>query len=119
MMLLLVLSPITKNPKLMKIRTNILLASLIVFFISSTSFSQTDTSKADSVVFQFDPKFYSVQVEACWWPPLGIEAGGFVDVDLFSNKEAQTHFIGMRFAVELYAYGSPGGGGQEYSDICL
>ena len=103
----------------MKIGIYFFLTSLLVFFISSTSLSQTDTTASDSVGFQFDPKFYSVQVEACWWPPLGIEAGGFVDVDLFNNKEAQTHFIGMRFAVELYAYGSPGGGGHEYSDICL
>jgi len=103
----------------MKIRTNILLTSLIVFFISSTSLSQTDTSKVDTTVFQFEPKFYGAQIEACWLPPLGIEAGGFVDVDLFNNKEAQTHFIGMRFAVELYGYGDVGGGGYEYSDICL
>ena len=102
----------------MKIRINILLASLIVFFISSTSLSQTDTSRVDSTVFQFDPKFYSAQIEACALP-LGIELGGFVDVDLFNNKEAQTHFIGMRFAVELYGYGSHGGGGHEYSDICI
>jgi len=46
MMLLVVLSPITKNPKLMKIRINILLTSLIVFFISSTSHAQTDTTRA-------------------------------------------------------------------------
>lgn len=103
----------------MKIINNFFLTSIVIFFISTTSLAQTDTSGVDSVEFQLDPKFYSVQIEACWWPPLGIEAGGFVDVDLFNNKEAQTHFVGMRFAVELYAYGSPGGGGHEYSDICL
>ena len=102
----------------MKIRIKIILTSLIVFFISSTSLSQTDTMKVDSTVFQFDPKFYSVQVEACVLG-LGAEIGGFVDVDLFNNKEAQTHFIGMRFAVELYGYGDIGGGSHEYSDICL
>ncbi|MFC2093718.1 hypothetical protein ACFLSV_07445 [Bacteroidota bacterium] len=102
----------------MKIRINILLTSFIVFFISCTSLSQTDTTASDSVGFQFDPKFYSVQVEACVLG-LGAEIGGLVDVDLFNNKEAQTHFIGMRLAVELYAYRNIGGGGYEYSDICL
>ena len=102
----------------MKIRINILLASLIVFFISSTSLAQTDTTASDSVGFQFDSKFYSVQVEACVLG-LGAEIGGLIDVDLFSNKNAQTHFIGLRFAAELYAYRNIGGGGYEYSDICL
>ena len=102
----------------MKTIINFLLTSIIVFFISSTSLSQTDTSKVDSTVFQFDPKFYSVQVEA-FVLGLGAEIGGLVDVDLFNNKEAQTHFIGLRFAAELYAYRNIGGGGYEYSDICL
>ena len=103
----------------MKIRINILLTSLIVFFISSISPAQTDTSKADSVGFQFDPKFYSAQVEACVMYYLMGEVGGLVDVDLFSNKNSKIHFIGLRFAVELYTYRNIGGGGEEYSDICV
>ena len=45
----------------MKIGNIFLLALLIIFFISSTSVSQTDTTKADSVMYHFDStKIYSV-----------------------------------------------------------
>ena len=72
-------------------RINILFASLLIFFISSTSLSQTDTSKADSTVFRFDPKFYSVQVEACVLG-LGVEIGGLVDVDLLQQQRSTDAF---------------------------
>ena len=102
----------------MKNIINFILTSLIVFFISSTSLAQTDTTGVDSVEFQLDAKFYSAQVEACVLI-LGGEVGGLVDIDLLSNKRTQNQFIGLRFAVELYGYGDIGGGSDEYSDICV
>ncbi len=101
----------------MKIRTNIILTSLIIFFISSTSLAQTDTSRVDSVEFHYAPKISCVQAEVCYLPPLMGEVGGLIDVDLMSNNNKQ--FIGMRFAVELYGYGNVGGQSKSYTDICI
>ena len=101
----------------MKIRNYFLLTSLIVFLISSASLSQTDTSKADSVMFQFEPKFYCVQAELCLFPPIMGEAGGLIDVDLFRHDNTQ--FIGIRGAFEYYGYGNPGGRGKSFRDICM
>ena len=103
----------------MKIRNLFLLTSLIIFFISSTSLSQTDTSKAGTWNFKYEPKFAGGQVEAVIMPPLLGELGGLLDVDLFRNKDVQNHYIGLRLAVELYGYGSPGGQSETFGDICV
>ena len=83
----------------MKIRTNILLSSLIVFFISSTSLSQTDTSKAEYDKLYFTPRIFGGQIEACGIP-FGFGFGGLVDIDLLSNKKAKEFSVGMRISVE-------------------
>ena len=101
----------------MKIRTNIILTSLIIFFISSTSLAQTDTTEADSVEFQFDPRIACVQIEGCFMF-LGVEYGGLVDVDLFSHNNDK--FVGLRLAYEKYEHYSFNKGSiAPCSDFCL
>ena len=86
----------------MKIINKFFITSLIVFFISSTSLAQTDTTASDSPEFLYTPRFAGVQVEGCILF-FGSEFGGVVDVDFFSNNKDK--FIGLRFAFEKYEYG--------------
>ena len=88
----------------MKIRTNNLLTSLLIFFISSTSLSQTDTSKVEYDKLYFTPQFFGVQIEACGI--LGCYGfGGLVDIDLLTNKKSKEFTVGMRISVEHSVYG--------------
>ena len=103
----------------MKIRINILLASLLVFFISSTSLSQTDTTRVDSNKITLDPQFSGAHFEACYIL-LGVEAGALLDIDMIRNKKTQSFSLGYRVSFEYYWYGNPGGGpGHKYLDVCF
>ena len=100
----------------MKIRINILLTSLIIFFISSTSLSQTDTTETGSWNYKYEPKFAGGQAELCVAPPFLREVGGLLDVDLFRNQNLQNHYIGLRLAGEFYGYGNLS---KTFGDICV
>ena len=104
----------------MKIINKFFLTSLIVFFISNTSLAQTDTTEADSNKFSFNPQFSGAHVEACFFPPPGIEVGALVDIDLFRIKKTQLFSLGFRISFEYFWIGNPGGGeGHKYFDYCL
>lgn len=103
----------------MKIRINILLTSLIIFFISSTSLAQTNTTETGSWNYNYEPRFAGGQVELCIAPPFLKEVGGLLDVDLFRNQDVQNHYIGLRLAAEHYGYGNLGGQSMTFGDICV
>ena len=103
----------------MKIRINILLISLIVFFISTTSLAQPDTTASDSSKLNYDPQFSGGHVEVCAIP-IGIEVGALVDIDLFRIKKTEIFSLGFRIGFEYYWIGNPGGGkGNKFFDYCL
>ena len=103
----------------MKIRNNILLTSVLIFFISSTSLSQTDTTETGSWNYKYEPKFSGGQAELCVAPPFLYEVGGLLDVDLLRNQNIQNHYIGLRLAGEFYAYGIPRDQYNTFGDICV
>ena len=90
--------------ELMKIRNNILLTSLIVFFISSTSLSQTETSKTKYDKLYFTQKFFGGQIEACTIG-FGYGFGGLVDIDMLTNKKSKEFSVGIRISVEHFVSG--------------
>jgi len=106
----------------MKIGNIFILTSLIVFFISSTSLSQTDTTESGSWNYKYEPKFAGGQVELCAAPPFIREVpflrevGGLLDVDLFRNQDLENHYIGLRLAGEFYGYGNLS---KTFGDICV
>lgn len=103
----------------MKIRNNILLTSLLIFFIINSSLAQTDTSRVDSNKITFDPQYSGTHFEICYILPIGIEVGGLVDIDLIRNKKTQFFSLGTRASFEYYSYVDFVEGRNKYSYLAL
>jgi len=92
----------------------------LLVFLSSISYSQSDSIKHKTVHYEFTPQIAGGQIEATTLLYV-LEVGGLVDIDLVTDADENPKSFGLRLGVEYYSYLEPGGptGGGPFTDYCI